>query len=45
MHDGRAHNIEEAVLLHGGEATSSQSNYSQLSADEKNALLKFLKSL
>lgn len=45
MHDGRARSIEEAIMLHGGEAAASRTKFTQLSADDKNALLKFLKSL
>lgn len=45
MHDGRAKSIEEAIQLHGGEATSSKNKFNQMSASEKNAILKFLKSL
>ena len=45
MHDGRAKSIEEAILLHGGEAAASKNKFSQMSAAEKNNLLKFLKSL
>lgn len=45
MHDGRARSIEEAILLHGDEATNSKTLYQNLSQQEKNALLKFLKSL
>lgn len=45
MHDGRARSIEEAILMHGGEATNSKTNYLQLSQSEKEALLKFIKSL
>jgi CxxC motif-containing protein (DUF1111 family) len=45
MHDGRAKSIEEAILMHGGEATTSKTNYQNLSQDEKNALIKFIKSL
>ncbi|MEO5997688.1 MAG: di-heme oxidoredictase family protein [Chitinophagaceae bacterium] len=45
MHDGRARSIEEAIQLHGGEATQSSNNFKQLSAQEKNALIKFLNSL
>lgn len=45
MHDGRAHSIEEAILLHGGEALQSKTAYVNLSPSEKNQLLKFLKSL
>ncbi len=45
MHDGRATSIEEAILLHGGEAEHSKNNFSQLSEEEKNQLIKFLESL
>jgi CxxC motif-containing protein (DUF1111 family) len=45
MHDGRAKTIEEAIQLHGGEATQSKTKFNQLTAAGKNALLKFLESL
>ncbi len=45
LHDGRAKSIEAAIMLHGGEGTTSQVNFAQLSATERQALLKFLKSL
>ena len=45
MHDGRAKSIEEAILLHGGEATNSRQLYESLTADEKAKLIKFLESL
>lgn len=45
MHDGRARSIDEAILVHGGEATSSRTQYQNLSQGEKDALIKFLKSL
>ncbi len=45
MHDGRARSIEEAILMHGGEATNSKTNYQNLSQINKEALLKFIKSL
>ena len=45
LHDGRARNIEEAILWHGGEAAKVQSAYRQLPADERAALIKFLESL
>lgn len=45
MHDGRAHSIEEAILLHGGEAVSSQQMYQELDANEQQKLIKFLESL
>lgn len=45
MHDGRAGSIEEAILLHGGEASNSKLQYESLSETEKEALIAFLKSL
>lgn len=45
LHDGRAKSIEEAIELHGGEATQSKNNFIALSQADKNALIKFLKSL
>ncbi len=45
MHDGRAESIEEAILLHGGEAAASKADFQSLSEDEKSDLLKFLNSL
>lgn len=45
MHDGRARSIEEAILMHGGEAENSRNNYVQLNELDKQRLIKFLKSL
>ena len=45
MHDGRATSIEEAILLHGGEALASKNAYTQLTETEKQQLLQFLESL
>lgn len=45
LHDGRAHSIEEAILLHGGEASGALNKYNALSADDKRKVLKFLESL
>jgi len=45
MHDGRAKSIEEAIQFHGGEAAGSKNKFNQMAAAEKNAILKFLKSL
>lgn len=45
LHDGRARNLEEAVLWHGGEALKSQSIYRSLTKEDRDALLKFLESL
>ncbi len=45
MHDGRAKSIEEAILMHGGEAATSRDSFEKLSDPEKQMLLTFLKSL
>lgn len=45
MHDGRATTIESAILLHGGEATQSKNAFQNLSASEKEKVIKFLESL
>lgn len=45
MHDGRATSIEAAILLHGGEAQQSNSNYQSLSESDKQKVIKFLESL
>ncbi len=45
MHDGRANNIEQAILYHGGEAASSRIYVLGLSRRDRVALLAFLKSL
>ncbi len=45
MHDGRAHSLEAAILLHGGEGDKSRSEFKKLSDGDKQALLDFLRSL
>jgi len=45
MHDGRATSLEDAILLHGGEARQSKNSYQQLSEIQKQHLIKFLESL
>jgi len=45
MHDGRATSIEQAILMHGGEASASQEGYVQLSQEDKALLIEFLESL
>jgi CxxC motif-containing protein (DUF1111 family) len=39
MHDGRANNLKEAVLWHGGEAAKSTEQFKNLSKNERNALI------
>ncbi len=45
LHDGRARNLEEAILWHGGESNNVIKSYKHLKADEREQLLEFLKSL
>ncbi len=45
LHDGRATSIEDAIALHGGEASRSRSAYRALDDRGRDALLAFLRSL
>jgi CxxC motif-containing protein (DUF1111 family) len=45
LHDGRARNLEEAILWHGGEAGRSREGYAALPKPDREALLAFLRSL
>ncbi len=45
LHDGRARNLTEAILWHGGEAQSARDGFAGLAKDEREALLKFVESL
>ncbi len=45
LHDGRARNVMEAILWHGGEAQAAQRQVLAFNADQRAALLAFLNSL
>ncbi len=45
LHDGRARNLMEAVLWHGGEAETAKQNVLALNKKERDALIAFLNSL
>lgn len=45
LHDGRARDLAEAILWHGGEATASRERFRTANRDERMALLAFLRSL
>jgi Predicted thiol oxidoreductase len=45
LHDGRARNLEEAILWHGGEAAKARDAYAALDRKEREALVRFLNSL
>jgi CxxC motif-containing protein (DUF1111 family) len=45
LHDGRARNLTEAILWHGGEAQAARDAFADLAPDERKSLLTFLESL
>ena len=45
LHDGRARNIEEAILWHGGEAEQSKKDFMALGKISRQKVLDFLKSI
>lgn len=45
LHDGRARNIEEAILWHSGEAKNSQEAFVKLTKTERTEIIKFIESL
>ena len=45
LHDGRARNLLEAILWHGGEAEKSRDITLEMSQNERDALIAFLESL
>jgi len=45
LHDGRARNVLEAILWHGGEAIKSRQAVEQMNAAQRNELLRFVESL
>jgi len=44
MHDGRAHSVDEAIRMHGGEATGALNAYEAMSLDDQKALDEFVES-
>jgi CxxC motif-containing protein (DUF1111 family) len=45
LHDGRARNLHEAIMWHGGEAETSKQAFIGMADSERDALIAFLKSL
>lgn len=45
LHDGRARNLTEAILWHGGEAKPARDAFANLSKQEREALIAFVNSL
>jgi CxxC motif-containing protein (DUF1111 family) len=44
LHDGRARTVEEAILLHGGEASRSRDAFAALTPAQRRALVDFVES-
>ncbi len=45
LHDGRARNLTEAILWHGGEAQAARDSFAQMPKSQREDLLAFLESL
>jgi CxxC motif-containing protein (DUF1111 family) len=45
LHDGRARDLSEAILWHGGEAQAARDRFAAMSNEERSALIAFLSSL
>lgn len=45
LHDGRARNLTEAILWHGGEGAAARDAFKALTKEEREALIRFLNSL
>ncbi|MEM7216329.1 MAG: di-heme oxidoredictase family protein [Pseudomonadota bacterium] len=45
LHDGRARDLTEAILWHGGEAQKARDQFKNLERQDREALLRFLESL
>lgn len=45
LHDGRARNLQEAIMWHGGEGEASKNLYKNMSRTDRQAVIKFLQSL
>ena len=45
LHDGRARNLQEAIMWHGGEGEASKNLFARMEKDDRSALIKFLESL
>lgn len=45
LHDGRARNLLEAIMWHGGEGEASKNLFKRMPKEDRDALIKFLESL
>ena len=45
LHDGRAKSVEEAILWHDGEAKKVKKNFMNLSAQDREKVIQYIKEL
>lgn len=45
LHDGRARNVEEAILWHGGEAENSKNEFKSLPKESRQSIIDYINSL
>jgi CxxC motif-containing protein (DUF1111 family) len=45
LHDGRARGVAEAILWHAGEAQSAKGRFVRMPKPDREALIRFVKSL
>ena len=45
LHDGRARNLTEAIMWHGGEGEASKNIFAKMQKEDRSALIKFIESL
>ncbi|BEG62009.1 hypothetical protein Cfast33896_09640 [Coprobacter fastidiosus] len=45
LHDGRARNLKEAIMWHGGEGAVSRELFKRMSKEDRDALILFIESL
>ena len=45
LHDGRARNVTEAILWHGGEAAAARETFRNMTRPEREALVKFVEAI
>ena len=45
LHDGRARNVTEAILWHGGEAQISRDAFANMPREDRDALVYFVESI
>ena len=45
MHDGRARNVMEAILWHGGEASAARDTFAKMPKADRDALIKYVEAI